>query len=190
LNMKILASLVACLLWCVLCSSDQTVAILTSPRAVLALALLFWARCEFFMRQRVDAVCGAVEAMCHAVESRQAEKLAKKDREAPVNLSDYHALLCEIKSLNQTIANLSSQQTLLREIRVGVLRCMRFTRDVLGRLDDSSCECIEMARKQLRRTSLSESCISMAGAHLDRCRSVSSAHSDQKEDFQWLVACK
>ena len=130
---------------CVLFSSDQTMAVLALLRVLFVLALLFWVRCELFVWPRVDAVCGAVEAMCHAVESRQAEKLAKKDREAPVNLSDYHALLCEIKSLNQTIANLSSQQTLLREIRVGVLRCMRFTRDVLGRLDDSSCECIEMA---------------------------------------------
>jgi hypothetical protein len=103
-----------------------------------------------------------------------------------VSLSDYHALLCEIKCLNETIANLSSQQTLLREIRVGILRSVRFTRDVLGRLDDSSSESrrsVEMARKQLRRGSLSESCISVPDAVFDRCVSMSDVFLDGKVDF-------
>ena len=184
--MKRLVPILSCLLCCVLFSSDQTMAVLTLPRVLFVLALLFWVRCELFVWSRVDAVCCAVEAMCLAAGSRQSDAHAKNGCESPVSLSDYHALLCEIKCLNETIANLSSQQTLLREIRVGILRSVRFTRDVLGRLDHSSSESrrsVEMARKQLRRGSLSESCISVPDAVFDRCVSTSDASLDGKVDF-------
>ena len=162
--MKILMPLFFSLLCCILCSSSETMAPLTSPRVVLVLALLFWARCEFFVRLRVDAVCSAVEAMCHAMGSRQADGHA---RETPVSLSEYHSLLYDIRCLNQTIVNLSGQQTLLREIRAGVMKSVRCSKDVLDRLDGCSREseqCIETARRQLRRSSLSESFISVPSA--------------------------
>ena len=186
--MKRLVPILSCLLCCVLFSSDQTMAVLTLPRVLFVLALLFWVRCELFVWPRVDAVCGAVEAMCLAAGSRQPDAHAKNGCETPVSLSDYHALLCEIKCLNETIANLSSQQTLLREIRVGILRSVRFTRDVLGRLDDSPCsrgsgQSVEMARKRLRGGSLSEGCISVPDAVFDRCVSMSDASLDGKVDF-------
>ena len=171
-KMEMLVPILSCLLCCVLFSSEQTVAVLTLPRVLFGIALLFWNALRALCMAKKDTC--AVEAMGHAAGSRQPDAHAKNGCETPVSLSDYHALLCEIKCLNETIANLSSQQTLLREIRVGILRSVRFTRDVLGRLDDSPCsrgsgQSVEMARKRLRGGSLSESCISVPDAVFDRC---------------------
>jgi hypothetical protein len=158
------------LLCCIIFSSSETLAALSSSRVVFVLVLLFWARCEFIVCLRVDAMSCAVEAMCRAMQ-------AKSNRETPVTLSDYHALLCEIKCLNQTVVNLSSQQALLREIRVGVLRSVRCFRDVVRRLDGLSCGCgshqgIDVARNQSLRGCFSDSCISMSGGRFDRVASL------------------
>ena len=176
------------LLCCVLFSSEQTMAVLTLPRVLFVIALLFWNALRALCMAKKDAVCSVVEALGHTAGSRQVDERAKDGRKTQLSLSDYHALLCEIKCLNETIVNLSSQQTLLREIRVGVLRSVRLSRDVLDRLDDSSCSrgsgrSVEMAKKQLRRGSLSESCISVPDAVFDRCVSMSDASLDGKVDF-------
>jgi hypothetical protein len=49
-------------------------AVLALLRVLFVLALLFWVRCELFVWPRVDAVCGAVESMCHAAGSRQPDE--------------------------------------------------------------------------------------------------------------------
>ena len=184
--MEMLVPILSFLLCCVLFSSEQTVAVLTLPRVLFVIALLFWNALRALCMAKKDT--GAVEAVGHAAGSPQVDERAKDGRKTQLSLSDYHALLCEIKCLNETIVNLSSQQTLLREIRVGVLRSVRLSRDVLDRLDDSSCSrgsgrSVEMAKKQLRRGSLSESCISVPDAVFDRCVSMSDASLDGKVDF-------
>jgi hypothetical protein len=175
--MKVLVPLFFCLLFCILSFDEQAMATLATPRSMFVLVLLFWVRCECFMRLRVDAVCRAVEAMCHFV---KVEKTTKDDRGAAVSLSDYHALLCELRDLSQTVANLSEQRTLLHEIRGEVRKSTRCSRDVLDRMDRSSspgslssCEQtllqrVEMARRQFRRSGTSESCISVPGTLLDQ----------------------
>ena len=175
-GMKILMSVFFCLLCCILCASDQTIATLTSPRVVLVFVLMFWVRCECFICMRIDAMCCAVKTMCDAVGPNAT---AKEPCRTAVSLSEHHALLCEIKSLNQTVAHLSDQQALLLEIRNGVLKSMRCSRDVFDRMNssssqDSSPSCsrdvkkhIEMARRHFRRSSASESCISFPGDVVD-----------------------
>jgi hypothetical protein len=152
-----------CLLGCLLCLSEQAIVALTSLRAIFVLVVLFWVRCECFMWLRADAMCHAVEAMRRTVE---AYKNVKRGGDTAVNLSDYHALLCEINSLSQTIVNLSDQRNLLREMKGAVLKSARYSRTVLGLLNGGSCSpkggsgSSERVRRKLRRSSLSDSCLS------------------------------
>jgi hypothetical protein len=142
---------------------EQTITALTYLRAIFVLVVLFWVRCECFMWLRADAMCHAVEAMRRTVE---AYKNVKRGGDAAVSLSDYHALLCEINSLSQTIVNLSDQRNLLREMKGAVLKSARYSRTVLGLLNGGSCSpkggsgSSERARRKLRRSSLSDSCLS------------------------------
>ena len=112
---------------------------------------------------RVDAVCHVVEAMRSAMEAYRA---AKRGGETDLSASDYHMLLCEINSLSQTIVNLSDQRNLLREMKGAVLKSARYSRTVLGLLNGGSCSpkggsgSSERVRRKLRRSSLSDSCLS------------------------------
>jgi hypothetical protein len=101
-------------LCCVLCADDQTIAFLSSPRAALVCALLFWLRCEWCMRVRVNAMCLKVEA---AVSLRQESRLVKENFE-----------------LSQTVKNLSEQHELLCAIRNTVLKALRFSKDTFVEL--------------------------------------------------------
>jgi hypothetical protein len=178
--MKVLVPLFFCLLFCILSFDEQTVATLTTPRSVFVLVLLFWVRCEVFMRLRVDAMCHAVETMCHSVKADKMTKEAHGLGGTVVSLSDHHALLCEIRNLSQTMVNLSDQRVLLHEIRSDVRKSARCSRDVLDRMDCSSSpgslsscdrallQRVETARKQFRRSGTSESCISVPGTLLDQ----------------------
>jgi len=156
-----------CLLGCLLCLSEQAIVALTSLRAIFVLVVLFWVRCECFMWLRADAMCHAVEAMRHTVE---AYTRATEGGDTAVNLSDYHTLLCEINSLSQTIVHLSEQANLLREIKGAVLKSARYSRSVLGLLNGGSSSpkrgigSSERAKRRLRRSSLSDSCISLPRA--------------------------
>jgi hypothetical protein len=153
-----------CFLGCIMWLSEQTITVLTYLRAIFVLVVLFWVRCECFMWLRADAMCHAVEAMRSAME---AYRTAKRGGETDLSVSDYHMLLCEINSLSQTVVNLSDQQTLLREIRAGVLKSARYSRHAFGLLNGGSASpkrvngSPERVRRKLRRSSLSDSCISL-----------------------------
>ena len=157
----------ACFVGCTLWLSGLTITALTYLRALFVLVVLFWVRCECFMWLRADAMCHAVEAMRRTVE---AYKNVKRGGDTAVSLSDYHALLCEINSLSQTIVNLSDQRNLLREMKGAVLKSARYSRSVLGLLNGGSSspkrgsESSEGAKRKLRRSSLSDSCISLPRA--------------------------
>ena len=152
-----------CILGCSMLLGEQTITALTYLRAIFVLVVLFWVRCECFMWLRADAMCHAVEAMRRTME---AYTRATEGGDTAVNLSDYHTLLCEINSLSQTIVHLSEQENLLREIRGAVLKSARYSRTVLGLLNGGSSSpkgghgSDERARRKLRRSSLSDSCLS------------------------------
>ena len=132
------------LLCCILLLSDHALAAIVSSRAVFVLALLFCARWERSMRRREDAV----------------EGLAKLGRESTD--SDFTALVGEIRCLGQTVVRLSDQHILLREIRAGVLKTARYSKEALSRAERA--ENIERARRQLRRGSLSDGCMVVSGS--------------------------
>ena len=157
----------ACFLGCIMLLGEQTITALTYLRAIFVLVVLFWVRCECFMWLRADAMCHAVEAMRRTME---AYTRATEGGDTAVNLSDYHTLLCEINSLSQTIVHLSEQANLLREIKGAVLKSARYSRSVLGLLNSGSSSpkrgsgSSERAKRKLRRSSLSDSCISLPRA--------------------------
>ena len=88
------------------------------------------------------------------------EELAKLGRESTD--SDFTALVGEIRCLGQTIVRLSDQHILLREIRAGVLKTARYSKEALSRAERA--ENIERARRQLRRGSLSDGCMVVSGS--------------------------
>jgi hypothetical protein len=112
--MRIPVAVFAVSVCCVLCFDDQTISFLTSPRALLLCVLLFWLRCEWCMRVRVEAVCLEVEA---TVSSRGENRLVKENFE-----------------LSQTVKNLSEHHELLCSIRNTVLKSLRYSHDALAEL--------------------------------------------------------
>ena len=177
-KMMVILPLFFFLLFFIFFLDEQTMAMLAAPRPMLVLALLFWARCECFIRLRVDAACRAVEAVCHSV---KADNKTKEDRglgETVVGLSDYHELLCEIRDFSRAVMTLSDQRTLLHDIRGEVRRSAKCSKDVLDRISRSSSvdsvsssDCtsrshVEKARKAFRRSGMSEGCISVPKSDL------------------------
>jgi hypothetical protein len=136
----------------ILCISDHSLTTIVSSRAALVLVLLFCARWERSMWLR-DELMGET---C---------RLAKASFESAMTLSDFHALLCEIKCLSQTVVQLSDQHALLREIKTGVHKAARCSKEVLSKIEET--ERVEKARRKLRRGSLSDSCITGSGAFSD-----------------------
>ena len=130
-------------------------------------------------------MCNTVKTMCHAAVAPQAN-MEKEQCRTAVSLSEYHALLCEVKSLNQTVTNLSDQHALLLEIRNAVLKVLRCSKkeDVFRKARSSPSQDeqeqdeaqpssspspsrdlkkhIEMAKRHFRRSGGSESCISFS----------------------------
>ena len=177
-KMRVIVSLFFFLLFCILSFDEQTMATLASPRSMFVLALLFWVRYECFMRLRVDAACRAVEVMCHSVKTDNRTNEDRGLSGAVIGLSDYHALLCEIRDFSRAVANLSDQRTLLHEIKSEVRRSARCSKDVLDRMGRSSSvdsmsssDCtsrshVEKARNAFRRSGMSEGCISVPKSDL------------------------
>jgi hypothetical protein len=112
--MRIPAPIFTVLLCCVLGFSDQNIALIASPRVLLLCMLLFWLRCEWCMRIRVEAMCLKVEA---ATSFRQECRLVKENFE-----------------LSQTVMNLSEQHELLCAIRSTVLKSLRYSRDTFAEM--------------------------------------------------------
>jgi hypothetical protein len=112
--MRTPVAIFAVLLCCVLCLDDQTISLLASPRVLLVCLLLFWLRCEWCMRVRVEAMCLKVE---DAVSSRREGRLVKENFE-----------------LSQTVKNLSEQHELLCSIRNTVLKSLRYSKDTFAEL--------------------------------------------------------
>jgi hypothetical protein len=112
--MRIPISIFAILLCCVLCFSDQNIALLTSPRVLLVCMLLFWLRCEWCMRKRVEKICLKAEA---AASFRQECMMVKENFE-----------------LSQTVMHLSDQHELLCDIRNTGLKTLRYSRDSIAEL--------------------------------------------------------
>jgi len=146
--MKALIYVSVVVLLCVLFSSDEAMTVLASPRVVFVLALVFWMRCEWCMRLKV-------EKWCQSMHSQQTGKMVKENYE-----------------LSQTVMNLSDQHTLLCEIRNGVHRSVRGSKDVLAQLNlspspvglprcsSNSPPCVK-ARENFRKGSVSEGDFSM-----------------------------
>jgi hypothetical protein len=112
--MHIPISIFAILLCCVLCFSDQNIALLTSPRVLLVCMLLFWLRCEWCMRKRVEKICLKAEA---AASFRQECMMVKENFE-----------------LSQTVMRLSEQHALLCAIRNTGLKTLRYSKDAFAEL--------------------------------------------------------
>jgi hypothetical protein len=113
-TMRTPVSIFTVLLCCVLCLSDQNIALLASPRVLLVCLLLFWLRCEWCMRIRVDAICLKTEA---AASFRQECRMVKENFE-----------------LSQTVMHLSEQHELLCAIRNTGLKSLRYSRDAFAEL--------------------------------------------------------
>ena len=124
---KVLIIFVVCLCL-ILCSSDNTIAVLATPRAILVLALVLWLRCEHCMRQNRGT------SFVHNTQDLKNDSITKENYE-----------------LSQSIMNLSNQHTLLCEIRTAVSRTLRYTKDVLVELKFPS------PKAQSRRASLTPS---------------------------------
>jgi hypothetical protein len=99
------------LLCCVYGCDDQTIALLASPRVLLACGLLIWLRCEW----RAGQECVRVRV-------------------------DDGVTVRENYKLSQTVMNLSDQHKLLCEIRTSVLKTTKYSRDALLELRVSVCE--------------------------------------------------
>jgi hypothetical protein len=112
--MRIPISIFTILLCCVLCFSDQNIALLTSPRVLLVCMLLFWLRCEWCMRERVEKICLKAEA---AASFRQECMMVKENFE-----------------LSQTVMRLSDQYELLCAIRNTGLKTLRYSKDAFAEL--------------------------------------------------------
>ena len=112
--MRIPISIFTVLMCGVLCFSDENLALLSAPRVLLAYMLLFWLRCEWCMRKRVDELCTKAEAVASF---RQECKLIKENFE-----------------LSQTVMHLSEQHELLRDIRSTGLKSLRCSRDIYAEL--------------------------------------------------------
>ena len=105
--MRIPISIFAVLLCCVLCFSDQNIALLTSPRVLLVCVLLFWLRCEWCMRKRADLKAEA------AASFRQECRMVKENYELSqtvMHLSEQHELLCSIRNCVLSIKRESTQR--------------------------------------------------------------------------------
>lgn len=102
------------LLCCVLCFSNENIILLSAPRVLLVYMLLFWLRCEWCMRKRVDEICSKAKAVASF---RQECKLIKENFE-----------------LSQTVMHLSEQYELLRDIRNTGLKSLRCSRDTYAEL--------------------------------------------------------
>jgi hypothetical protein len=109
IEMRIPIFIFTVLLCCVLCFSDENLALLTAPRVLLAYMLLFWLRCEWCIRKRVDEICSKAKAVASF---RQECKLIKENFE-----------------LSQTVMHLSEQHELLRDIRNTGLKTLHCSRD-------------------------------------------------------------
>lgn len=125
------------LLVCIVFSSDQVLAIVVSPRMLFVFVLVLWMRCEWCLRVKV-------EELYQMARSHQTGGMVKENYE-----------------LSQTVMNLSDQHTLLCEIRSGVHRSVKCSRDVLGHLN-----------------------VSQPSAELLRCSSRSPPISKAKEHFK------
>ena len=90
---------------CILCLSEQSIAYLASPRAMLVYVLALWLRCEWCVQNR-----GSEET-----ESRN--KTVKENYE-----------------LSQTVVNLSDQHKLLCDIRNTALKLLRYSKDTFAEL--------------------------------------------------------
>jgi hypothetical protein len=96
--MRIPISIFTILLCCVLCFSDQNIALLTSPRVLLVCMLLFWLRCEWCMRKRVEEMCLKAEATANFQQECRMVKENFELSQTVMNLSEQHALLCSIRN--------------------------------------------------------------------------------------------
>ena len=126
--MKTVLTIVIVCLCFILCCSDNTIAFLATPRAILVLALVLWLRCEHCMRL-----------------NRSTSFVL--DTHDPKNDS----ITKENYELSQSIMNHSHQHKLLCETRTAVLRTLRYTKDMLVELKFPS------PKAQFRRASLTPS---------------------------------
>jgi hypothetical protein len=107
------------LLCCVYGCDDQTIALLASPRVLLACGLLIWLRCEW----RAGQEC---------VRVRVDDGVVVKTEDSATVKENY--------KLSQTVMNLSDQHKLLCEIRTSVLKTSKYSREALLELRVSVCE--------------------------------------------------
>ena len=107
------------LLCCVYGCDDQTIALLASPRVLLACGLLIWLRCEW----RAGQEC---------VRVRVDDGVTVRENDGVTVRENY--------KLSQTVMNLSDQHKLLCEIRTSVLKTSKYSREALLELRVSVCE--------------------------------------------------
>ena len=76
---------------CVICLDDQSIAVLTTPRAMLVYMLALWLCCERCVKNKCKATTEPV-SMYETVKENY------KLSQTVMNLSEQHRLLCEIRS--------------------------------------------------------------------------------------------
>ena len=91
---------------CILCLSEQSIAYLASPRAMLVYVLALWLRCEW---------------LC--VQNRGSEETESRNKTVKENYE-----------LSQTVMNLSDQHKMLCDIRNTALKSLRYSKDTFAEL--------------------------------------------------------
>jgi hypothetical protein len=100
-----MTGLVAGLLLC--CSSDVAISYVSSSRAMLLFIILLCLRCEWILRQIRAGIDLIIEHRCS------------------------HRMVRENFELGRTVMHMSDQHALLCEIRAGVFKSIRYSKDVL-----------------------------------------------------------